>query len=125
MKPRLSVPARITGIQRMQSVMNMTEKELHQSRVERVVMYRCEECGELHDWESDAEKCCAITPPCSDNTAHDCPICGQHFETARDASDCCLWHDIDAHARWAIADAVEAGSTWADELNINPYGLIQ
>lgn len=88
-------------------------------RIEEVVMYRCPECLKLHKWEDDAQECCeekkeAVTRGAGAN----CPVCGEKYITHRDASDCCLWKDIDALTRWAIDDAVEAGSEWATELGL-------
>jgi hypothetical protein len=45
-------------------------------------------------------------------------VCGTTAETHRLAADCCLWKDIGAAERWRIADAVEAGATWADQLGV-------
>jgi hypothetical protein len=87
-------------------------------RVEEVVMYRCPVCRDLHDWESDAEKCCQETPE-EKASGTSCPVCGMGYETHRDAADCCLWKDLDAHTRWRIADAVHAGSEWVTELGLN------
>lgn len=94
--------------------------------IEEVVMYRCPECSELHEWEDEAEDCCKEKKEASANgSGTECPVCGEEYATHRDASDCCLWKDIDALTRWAIADAVEAGSDWVTELGLtnNPmYG---
>ena len=78
-------------------------------------MYRCPECDTLHDDEDDAEDCCKIT----EGQAR-CPVCDEKYESHRSAADCCLWKDLDAPTRWAIADAVEAGSDWVTELGIAP-----
>lgn len=91
-----------------------TETERKQSTVTEVVMYRCNECDELHDWESDAEECCATEVTAS--AKPNCPVCDSEYSDHREASDCCLWKDLDAPTRWAMADAVDAGSTWANEL---------
>jgi hypothetical protein len=90
-------------------------------QIEEVVMYRCPECHELHEYEDDAEDCCKDEEEAAARGAGtDCPVCGEKYATHRDASDCCLWKDIDALTRWAIADAVEAGSEWATELGLTP-----
>lgn len=86
-------------------------------RVEAVVMYRCPTCGELHDWEDDAEACCEETAV--EPSAPNCPVCGEKYDSHRAASDCCLWKDLDAPTRWKIADAVEAGAEWADALGLS------
>ena len=78
--------------------------------------WRCAECEEVHDWESDAEECCVAEDAKEAPSATACPVCAQKYETHRDASDCCLWKDILAQRRWQIADAVEAGGSWADQL---------
>jgi hypothetical protein len=87
--------------------------------VEQVMMFRCPECGELHEDEDEAEECCygkdwSAAP---DSEAF-FPVCGQEYATHRDASDCCLWKDINALTRWSIADAVEFGSDWVTELGL-------
>lgn len=93
-------------------------RQTKKRRVEEVTMYRCPECYELHEWESDAEKCCDKTVAANGDKI-ECPVCHERHESHRDAADCCLWKDIDAPTRWRIADAVENGSTWVEQLNIN------
>jgi ssDNA-binding Zn-finger/Zn-ribbon topoisomerase 1 len=93
-----------------------TETERKKSRYTEVTMYRCDECDELHDWEDDAEECCAKDVAKTSETEPNCPVCNSEYSDHRQASDCCLWKDIDAPTRWAMADAVDAGSTWAVEL---------
>lgn len=90
-------------------------------RYEAVTMYRCLTCDETHDWGSDARLCC---PPGSDEEDPKCPVCAAEFTEHRDAADCCLWKDLDAPTRHRIADAVEAGSTWAAELKVNEFGRL-
>ena len=85
-----------------------------------VTKYECTDCGELHDWECDAEDCCEETrkhaAAAGDGT--NCPVCGEGYSTHHLAADCCLWKDFDAATRWRMADAVAAGSTWAEQLGI-------
>lgn len=88
------------------------------SRAEEVVMYRCRECDELHEWRIDAEVCCA--EPTDTDTGPYCPVCGTRHGDHEAASDCCLWKDLDATTRHRIAAAVNAGSTWADQLQVHP-----
>ena len=79
--------------------------------------WRCPECDAVHDWESDAEECCAPVIGLHDQEAAiQCPVCAQEYASHRDAVDCCLWKDMDAPTRWTLADAVEAGATWAEAL---------
>lgn len=87
-------------------------------RIEAVTMYRCPECLDLHDWEDDAKECCDDTPVEAKH-ATACPVCGAGYDLHRYAADCCLWKDLDAPTRWAVADAVEAGATWLEALHIN------
>lgn len=82
------------------------------SRVEEVTRYLCTVCDEVHEKRSEAEACCAPAVA----GANSCPICNGNAVSPRHAADCCLWKDLDAPTRWAVADAVEAGSTWAEEL---------
>lgn len=85
---------------------------------ERVVMYRCPICDELHDDEFDAEECCPLPKQTDGIHANKCPVCGETYNSARDAADCCLWKDLDAPTRWALADRVEAGNEWSRELDL-------
>ena len=85
------------------------------SRRRAIECWRCPECLDIHDYEDEAEECCndadAKAP-----SAPACPVCAQKYATHRDASDCCIWKDLSAQQRWQIADAVEAGGSWADQL---------
>ena len=81
-----------------------------------IACWRCAECDDIHDWESDAEECCAAEDAKEAPSAPACPVCAEKYDTHRGATDCCLWKDIPAQRRWQMADAVEAGSTWADQL---------
>ncbi len=75
-------------------------------------MYRCPECGDLHDVEEDAEDCCA-----ADDADHvRCPVCGSVCGDHHDAANCCLWRDLDVAARFRIAMRVEAGAEWLDAI---------
>lgn len=87
---------------------------------ERVVMWRCGTCDELHEDEDDADACCAKVSGDGliDDDPAACPVCSKGAYSLRDAADCCLWRDIDAPTRYRMADAVEAGSTWAEQLGI-------
>jgi hypothetical protein len=82
--------------------------------------WRCSECREVHSWESEAEECCADEDAKAAPTATDCPVCAAKYSEHRDAADCCLWKDIDAPTRYRMADAVEAGSTWVEQLGLTP-----
>lgn len=64
------------------------ETEKQKSTCTRVVMYRCNKCDELHDWEDAAEECCATEVTASpDADASNCPICAQEWSAHRDAAD--------------------------------------
>lgn len=90
----------------------------------RVSAYECPDCGDLHRYEMDAEECCeaSMREPL---TAHGpemnckCPVCATPAFDNFDASDCCLWKDLDQPTRWKMAEAVDAGSTWAEQLQID------
>lgn len=84
-------------------------------RVEEVRMWRCLECREVHDEEEDARDCCRKAVGEPGQSPH-CPVCNSNNPNHRDAADCCLWKDLEAPTRWRTADAVEAGSTWAEQL---------
>ena len=79
------------------------------------VVYQCDNCEEVHDFESDAEECCSDEGTLG-ASSQCCPVCGEDGGDYRDAADCCLWKDLAAPARWRIADAVEAGSTWQEAI---------
>lgn len=83
-----------------------------------VQVWMCSECSDVHDWEDDAEECCAPSKHPEDAPT-DCPVCGKEGYSMRDAADCCLWKDMDAATRHAAADRVEAGASWAEVLGIN------
>jgi hypothetical protein len=85
--------------------------------IKEVVMYRCPECRELHEDEDDAVECCE-EPGAVAASSPDCPVCGTGASSYRDATDCCLWKDLSAADRYRIADAVEDGSTWAEQLGV-------
>lgn len=99
-------------------------KSLRKKTVESVHCWRCVECCELHEFLSDAEDCCAEEWIKAGPSFAQCPICatdhGNHSDSWRLAADCCLWKDLDAPTRWAIADAVEGDSTWAEQLQASP-----
>jgi predicted RNA-binding Zn-ribbon protein involved in translation (DUF1610 family) len=48
--------------------------------------------------------------------SHVCPVCGKASTSPHEAVECCLWKDLAAPARWALATALENGSTWTEEL---------
>lgn len=90
-----------------------------------VILYECPECSARYDWEDEAEECCqgkdkAPTGNDHQSYATHCPVCGEKSYDAEGASDCCLWKDIDAVTRHAMARRVELGSTWAQELRLWP-----
>lgn len=45
-----------------------------------------------------------------------CPVCGSSTTSPHEAVECCLWKEFAAPARWAIATALDGGSTWTEEL---------
>jgi len=81
--------------------------------IETVTRYICprELCGMEHEDKQDAIDCCGADP---EDAA--CPVCNAKHLDERTAADCCLWHDFDAPTRWAIADKVERGATWAEAI---------
>lgn len=94
-------------------------------RYEEVTKYVCLACRCEHDYRYEAERCCADFWHINDcDPLAACPVCNTFHTDHRAASDCCLWRDLDAPTRWAIADRVEAGSTWAEELGIVPMGYL-
>lgn len=113
---RLS-PQTISGVLRIQRTDDQPNKnKIH--TIETVTAYVCPKCGDLHEWRDDAVECCKTQLEMEADVAS-CPVCAEQYSTHRDAAECCLWKDLSAPERWKIADAVEAGSTWAEELGIN------
>lgn len=100
--------------------------------------YRCTSCEALHKYQGDAELCCPpdvdvvyVSPSgreCDspqeliDGGRNDgpmqCPVCREKWPDARTATDCCLWKDLNATTRYAVADKVAAGATWAEALGL-------
>lgn len=79
-----------------------------------VTYWACPDCSSQFEEEDDALDCC-------DDSSHSeelyrCPVCARHATDPYDAADCCLWRDFDAPTRWRMAAAVDAGSTWAEQL---------
>lgn len=114
--PRLS-PLNFSGL--IGTMRLPFDVDLPGSRVVEVTFYRCTECDELHEDEADAEKCC---PPGPRHTrlAMSCPVCaGDGFKTYEQATDCCLWKDIPFAERRRIAAALDAGSSWLDQLGVS------
>lgn len=109
-------PANRQGL--FSNLLRPPEKENDVSRIEEITAYRCRDCYEIYEDEDEANKCCAPAIPVTNEKAR-CPVCLQEAQSLRDATDCCLWKDIDAHTRWRIADQVEAGSTWAEAMGIH------
>ena len=97
------------------------EKRFRRSLVTEVTLWRCNVCSDLHDDEDDASECCseAVTTNAEDFPKW-CPVCGKEAISAHEASDCCLWKDLDAATRWKMADQVEAGATWVQVLGVTP-----
>lgn len=85
--------------------------------IETVTYYVCPVCDEKHDYRSEAAECCGEDDEHSEE-ASSCPVCGNRYGEPHVAADCCLWKDLDAPSRWRIADAVEAGATWAEALKL-------
>lgn len=100
------------------------EAKMAERKIPRCVLaYECPECEALYRWEDVAEECCQAAKekaPDPHSYAQQCPVCGSDKETAEEASDCCLWKDLDIQTRHALARKVEAGSTWARELGVWP-----
>lgn len=91
-------------------------------RPREVTMFRCGTCNDLHDEYEEAEDCCAPLAasglPVRDDNPNACPVCAAEYGNTREATNCCLWKDIDAPTRYALADRVEGGATWPEALGI-------
>lgn len=82
-----------------------------------ITVYECPKCGDRHDIEEDAEECCLKQPEADGDCV--CPICAHGFNDYYLAADCCLWKDYGAPERWRMAAAMEAGSTWLEQLGLD------
>ena len=83
-----------------------------------IVTWACPICRNAfdEDEEKKAEECCQ--GKACDEENNSCPVCDKSYINHREAADCCLWKDIDAPTRYKMADAVEAGSSWSQELGV-------
>lgn len=114
-------PLNLSGLiarERLQAKEAQEQKEVRHS--ERVVMYRCLDCDELHAHELYAEECCSDRrkdEPTGNAAAH-CPVCGQRAESwdAYGSVDCCLWKDISPLDRQRIARLVDGGAGWREAI---------
>lgn len=79
------------------------------------IRWECPDCSERHEDEDAVVDCCKAER----DHIISCPVCGALADGYLDAADCCLWKDLDMATRYRIADAVEAGSTWADALGVS------
>lgn len=77
--------------------------------------YRCGVCRKLHRSEEGAEDC---HPSAGRPQPMQCPVCMQSAETFQIAADCHLHTHptMTAWGRTKVADAVEAGTPWADAI---------
>ncbi len=118
-------PLNFSGLIAMANMPLGALPESHPAHISRraIECWKCPDCDEVYDDESDAIDCCgeASDSPCVRvaEAAGLCPVCASHNPSHRDAADCCLWKDFDAYTRWAMADRVEAGETWTQVLGIH------
>lgn len=99
-----------------------TDRRLGRQEPERVVMWRCPVCDELHDDEDDAADCCREKDDDHadtnlDDAAFVCPVCLADHNSHGRAADCCLWHDLAIEQRTEVAHRVEEGSTWLQAID--------
>lgn len=102
-----------------QAMLESLPVKKHRAAPVEVTMWRCPECDDLHDDEVDAEECCqGAEEECAidDEPPPHCPVCNAELSDHHEAANCCLWKDFDAPTRWRIAEAVEAGGKWMDEI---------
>lgn len=92
---------------------------------ERVTMYACPDCQELHSLECEALECCesGLSQEPEENASR-CPVCAQQYGDSYYAADCCLWKDLTQEQRHHVAKKVQCGSDWITELQrIGAQGL--
>lgn len=119
-------PLNFRGLLATQGIVQIPGVRPEKQRVRRtpIECWRCPECLDVHDDEDDAAECCEHVEmkggelPTEAQVKPTCPVCGKGAWSFEDASDCCLWKDIDATTRHRMAAAVEAGSTWVEQLGV-------
>lgn len=67
------------------------------------VKYRCNNCGDLHEFEDDAYECCR--PQFTE--VYLCPQCADLHGSEEDARLCCATPDADDPLRFTMASALE------------------
>lgn len=82
-------------------------------------VWRCPECKSTYEDEDEAAECCASTVA-TVSEPNNCPVCSKKWSSPWDASNCCLWKDIDAITRWEVASKVDLGMDWAEAINEIP-----
>lgn len=55
--------------------------------------WECDTCGEVHDFYTDAQACCAPEP----RKVYCCPVCDEVHEDEASALDCCAADDEPAN----------------------------
>lgn len=86
-----------------------------------ITVYLCRICRNRYDDEDEAIDCCSDMHEVGavvSGSATCCPVCESKYLTHEGAADCCLWKDPPAPDRWRVASAVNAGSTWAEALQL-------
>ena len=78
--------------------------------------YRCPACHEVFDDEDEATECCEVEEMLGG--VNMCPVCTADATDPRAATNCCLWKDLDAATRYALADRVANGEPWAVVLGV-------
>lgn len=110
-------PATLHGLARMRELYDTPPTaERRHTYVEPV--YPCPICGDEHDREDDALDCCQKDEPATDRLAITCPVCRTEHSDSHEAAHCCLWHDLTWLQRYLIGNAVEAGATWPDAIDM-------
>lgn len=78
--------------------------------------YRCPACRQVFDDEDQAIECCKDEDFLVG--VNMCPVCTSNATDPRAATNCCLWKDLDAATRYALADRVANGEPWAVVLGV-------
>lgn len=81
--------------------------------------YLCQTCDTEYSTAAMASECCEVErmeAKLDGGYPHECPVCGEEHNSTLQAANCCLWKDLDSATRYRIARAVEAGSSWNEQL---------
>ena len=112
-------PLNFSGLVAHSNMLMSALPDGHPARKTRTVIecYRCPGCQEVYDDEDEAIECCEEEEQLVG--VNTCPVCTAAATDPRAATNCCLWMDIDAATRYALADRVATGEPWSTVLGLS------